>query len=389
MARFGSVALFAAFARFAAAALIVALAIAPTQAHKPITSKYNYNADVFPIFRDRCAACHVAGGVAPMSLLTYKDAVPWAESIREELLAEKMPPWYVDAAGVRVKGAQAISPKEIDTIVTWATGGTPEGTVPLHAAVSDARQNSWPAGAPDLVIAMSEPQTVSAESQEQTYDIVFPDAFASSRWVTLADLQPGAPDMVRDATIAVENGPLLAAWVPGEPPQRTPAGTAFEVPAHAGIRLRVHYKKPWQDERKPRSDRSRIGLYFAEGPVSRGVETLSIGSTSATASAEPSPATMASGIPAAARVVSLRPTLDQAYEDVAVDAVVPSGAQVPLLHLHRPRPEWDRRYWLDVPIDLPAASRIEVRATPAPIDPDDPPRVRSGAFQLAVEYVRR
>jgi hypothetical protein len=66
------------------------------EAHKPITSKYTYNDDVFPIFRDRCARCHVDHGVAPMSLMTYKDAFPWAESIRAELVAGHMPPWNAE-----------------------------------------------------------------------------------------------------------------------------------------------------------------------------------------------------------------------------------------------------------------------------------------------------
>ena len=34
-----------------------------------------------------------------MSLLTYEDARPWTESIREELIAERMPPWHVDPVG--------------------------------------------------------------------------------------------------------------------------------------------------------------------------------------------------------------------------------------------------------------------------------------------------
>ena len=66
----------------AAGALIaagVALDVQRGEAHKAITSKYTYNDDVFPIFRDRCARCHVPGGVAPMSLMTYDEAFPWAE----------------------------------------------------------------------------------------------------------------------------------------------------------------------------------------------------------------------------------------------------------------------------------------------------------------------
>ncbi len=49
------------------AVLLLAL---PVDAHKGITSKYNYNEDVFPILNQRCGKCHVAGGVAPMSLLS-------------------------------------------------------------------------------------------------------------------------------------------------------------------------------------------------------------------------------------------------------------------------------------------------------------------------------
>ena len=40
----------------------IALMIRPGEAHKAITSKYTYNDDVFPIFRERCASCHVPGG---------------------------------------------------------------------------------------------------------------------------------------------------------------------------------------------------------------------------------------------------------------------------------------------------------------------------------------
>jgi len=92
------------------------------EAHKPVTSKYDYNRDVFPLFREHCGSCHVNGGVAPMSLMTYKDAVPWAESIREELTAGRMPPWPVDPRSPAVRGPHSISARDVDVIVTWAAG---------------------------------------------------------------------------------------------------------------------------------------------------------------------------------------------------------------------------------------------------------------------------
>src|SRR6266849_6665483 len=75
---------------------VIAIATARGEAHKPITSPYTYNDEVFPILRDRCSRCHVSGGVAPMSLMTYDEAFPWAESIRAELIAAHMPPWNAD-----------------------------------------------------------------------------------------------------------------------------------------------------------------------------------------------------------------------------------------------------------------------------------------------------
>ena len=130
----------------AAAAL---LSTAPGQAHKAITSKYTYNDDVFPIFRDRCSRCHVSGGVAPMSLMTYDDAFPWAESIRAELIASHMPPWNADEGFGELKRAHTLTPKEIDVVLTWATGGNPRGA--LDQKLPELKlKNEWTIGAPDL-----------------------------------------------------------------------------------------------------------------------------------------------------------------------------------------------------------------------------------------------
>ena len=81
---------------FLATGLFLIFATPHTDAHTPVTSKYDYNKDVFPLLREHCGDCHVPGGPAPMSLVTYGAAMPWAESIREELTAGRMPPWPVD-----------------------------------------------------------------------------------------------------------------------------------------------------------------------------------------------------------------------------------------------------------------------------------------------------
>ena len=70
-----------------------------------------------------------------MSLMSYKNAMPWAEAIRDEVTAGRMPPWPVDPTSPPVKGARAITSREINMIVVWASGGTPQGNVDVDPPV--------------------------------------------------------------------------------------------------------------------------------------------------------------------------------------------------------------------------------------------------------------
>jgi len=103
------------------ASIAIALLLAGTvSAHKPVTSKYTYTEDVYPIVSRQCGACHAPGGVAPMSLLTYDEARPWAESIRLELASGHMPPWFGDPSVAELKDSHKLSPRDLDVVLTWA-----------------------------------------------------------------------------------------------------------------------------------------------------------------------------------------------------------------------------------------------------------------------------
>src|SRR3984885_491681 len=55
-----------------------------------------FSKDIAPIFERACQNCHRPGAIAPMSLLTYKDARPWARSIKVKVVKRQMPPWHID-----------------------------------------------------------------------------------------------------------------------------------------------------------------------------------------------------------------------------------------------------------------------------------------------------
>ena len=73
-------------ARLALLATATALAIAATgasaQQTAPAQAQVTFTKDVAPILYRSCIRCHRPDEIAPMSLLTYNDARPWARAIR-------------------------------------------------------------------------------------------------------------------------------------------------------------------------------------------------------------------------------------------------------------------------------------------------------------------
>src|SRR2546428_8475799 len=50
--------------------------------------------DVLPILQKNCQSCHRPGQIGPMSLMSHKEARPWAKAIKAAVLSKKMPPWF-------------------------------------------------------------------------------------------------------------------------------------------------------------------------------------------------------------------------------------------------------------------------------------------------------
>src|SRR3979490_2773613 len=67
-----------------------------SSANSGIKKEITFSRDVAPILFKNCTECHRAGEAAPMSLLSYKEARPWARSIKEKVVTKEMPPWHAD-----------------------------------------------------------------------------------------------------------------------------------------------------------------------------------------------------------------------------------------------------------------------------------------------------
>src|SRR3954464_7965568 len=111
-----------------AAVVVVSRCVVPS-AQAPSAGGATFTKDVAPIFQKACQNCHRPGSIAPMSLLTYEDARPWARSIKDRVERRSMPPWHVDrTVGIRkFKDDQSLSDTEIATLVSWIDAGAPKG----------------------------------------------------------------------------------------------------------------------------------------------------------------------------------------------------------------------------------------------------------------------
>lgn len=353
----------------AALAALVVLEGARGEAHKPITSPYTFNEDVFPILHERCSRCHVQGGVGPMSLMTHQDTVPWSESIRIELMAGHMPPWDLDASSEKLRHARSLTARELNVLLTWASGGTPMGA-PDKTPTPTELERGWQLGTPDAVIPLPE-FAMGADTQEDRTEFTLATAATEPRWLRAVDLQPGTPAILRGARIVVKSASshgarddtpterVLAVWVPGDDAVALEDGAGFRLPAGAELVVSMRYKKTWEYERSPMTDRSSVGLYFAPSAVTavRAVTltappSVPVGQTVA----------FTHTVEEDLRALAIYPDVMSANMSATVDAIRPDGSREQLLAFRAQR-DWARRFWFAQPVTLARGTRIDVRAT--------------------------
>src|SRR5580693_7346928 len=93
------------------------------------SSSPTFTKDIAPILQAKCQDCHRPGQTAPMSLLTYQDARPWARDIKKRVVTRTMPPWFIDkTVGIQhFQNDLSLSDDQIATVVKWVDAGAPQG----------------------------------------------------------------------------------------------------------------------------------------------------------------------------------------------------------------------------------------------------------------------
>ena len=220
---------------------------------EPVT----FSKDVAPIFQRSCQNCHRPGSIAPMSLLTYKDARPWARAIKDKVVRRQMPPWHIDRTiGInKFKDDPSLSETEISTIASWVDQGSPEGS---PADMPPPRQfganDQWHIQ-PDLVVSMAKPYVLRAKGGDEYYDIDIDPGFKEDVYVSAVETKPDKGfRVVHHATTNLVEDPeedpvglFLNEYAVGKNADLFPADAGRLIKAGSKIHLNLHLH-PWGEE---------------------------------------------------------------------------------------------------------------------------------------------
>jgi peroxiredoxin len=244
-----------------------------------------YAKDISRILQKNCQDCHRPGQIGPMSLLTYRDARAWSETIKEVVRDKRMPPWYADPRYGHFSNDRSLPAKEREALLAWIDQGMPKGDdkdLPPPRVFPEV----WKIGKPDVIIRMPEEFDVPAEMPKlgvpYKHFMVQTD-FDEDRWVERAEAKPGAAAVVHHIIAFVlppgerffpgsPRTPTLCGTAPGEMPLILPPGMAKKIPKGSKIVFQMHYTP----NGKVQKDRSEIGLIFAKKPPQKEVVTIPI-----------------------------------------------------------------------------------------------------------------
>jgi hypothetical protein len=187
----------------------IGLACASPSAAQSAKAAPTFNRDIAPILFRSCAECHRPGQIAPMSLLSYQEARPWAKAIKAKVVAREMPPWFADPHYGKFKNDRSLSQEEIDKIVSWADAGAPQGAGSAPPAPQFAARGwSHPSGRePDLVIELPVDWHINATGEMPNFMLYTPLPFKEGKLVSATQVLPGNVVATHHITTAVVNMP--------------------------------------------------------------------------------------------------------------------------------------------------------------------------------------
>ena len=377
-----------------------------------------FTRDVAPIFYKRCAACHHANDIAPMPLLTFEQARPWAKAILEAVLTRKMPPWHADPHYGEFANDRRLTDAEIATIQAWVVGGARQGD-PKDLPTAPHFTEGWRIGTPDVVIPIPHDYVVKVNAPDAYLYFTVPTNFAEDTWVTAVELKPGNRRVVHHAHVflqsppkpktanepaqnksehepftiedgqvrhinpalpvvddgcaspdggnwpgghASEDGAMLGSYLPGKGPDIFPAGYARLIPAGSRVTFQIHYNA--QAAKSDQTDRTSVGFIIAQAPPKQRLRRLDVHNfLFRIPPGDPDHrVTACYTFPQDVNLMSYTAHMHLRGKDMKFDAVRPDGRRETLFSVPKYDFNWQTEYQLAKPLAIEKGTKIIITA---------------------------
>ncbi len=353
----------------------------------PDPAKVTFDKDVLPILEKNCQSCHRPGEVAPMSLLSYSDARPWAKAIKAAVVARRMPPWLADPSVGHFQNDRTLSADDIATLTAWVDNGAREGD-PKDKPAPLTFQNGWNIK-PDIIVEMPKPFPIPATGTINYKYVLVKTNFPQDMWISSAEMRPGNPKVLHHGKVwvrppgshwlenaepgeayenetqrniigrngAEEGNDILGKFNPGLGAQSFDIdGSAKFVPKGSDLVFELHYTTMGQAT----EDVSKIGLVLAKNPPQTRY-FFNAGPTASNLAIPPGDenAEVVSEVTLnqPAKLVYAQPHMHLRGKDFELRLVYPTGETQTVLKV-----KWDFNWQLGYefakPIDMPKGTRM-------------------------------
>jgi mono/diheme cytochrome c family protein len=376
-------------------------------------SEITYAKDVAPILQKHCVSCHRPNDIAPMSLMTYDEVLPFARMLRESVVQRKMPPWHADPAFGEFTNDARLTDEEIATIDAWVKSGTKKGDLEGSSSDPAAAGSGWHIK-PDVIFTIPEFEVPKTAQDDYEY-IYVPTTFTEDKWIQAAEVVPGDRRVVHHATVSVidksevakhleqhakaDNGedkyhyrtgkvlhlrpdaPVIddgcaapdGGGVPGEPSgylnivpaiylpghlaETRPAGYALRIPAGSYLQFQVHYSNHHGLDLK---DRTSIGLVFAREPVQHEIGQYEIWNNmfQIPSNDDNHRVTSCFTLPKDVIVVAYTAHMHFRGKNMLTKAIYPDGHEEVLLYVPHYDFRWQETYFLKKQFVLPKGTKL-------------------------------
>ena len=346
-----------------------------------------FTKDVAPILQAKCQACHRPDSIAPMSLVTYEQARPWARAIKTRVVARQMPPFQIDrTVGVqKFKNDDSLTETEFETIVRWVDTGAPQGDPKDMPS-----PKTWPGDQgwnfaklfgqtePDLVITSDE-FTMPAVAQDAWDKRSTESGITEPRWVRAIEIRPETVKgrkvthhaiayLEQDDPGAPATGPLpvpFMEWAVGKQGELMRPDTGKLLLPGSKFRWDIHYSQAGETI----TSKVEMGIYFypkGQEPKYRNNLSL-VPAALGTLDIRPNTVSVVEGffpLRDAARIESFQPHMHLRGKAMMVEAVLPTGQRQVLSHVSDFNFNWMTTfvYADDVAPLLPKGTLLKVTA---------------------------